>query len=507
MKTERLKGIDLKAVESEYEIKTILEEMELSLIKNMKRNLSEHLDEEIAEEFDWPQWQALKLKNLGRFSEENREIFNSYAENLSKDTIKSLKKQYAEGKVKTAKEAIKANIIDSKDFRYGGSFFGINDKKLLALIKSAKVDMQDVKTATLRKMNDVYRSTIYKSQIFANAGVKTVQQAIDLATKDFLKKGIDCIQYKDKSYHNISDYVDMYIKTTNKRANLMGQGSMRSELGITTVYISKHGGSCGKCTPWEGKVYIDDVWSGGTEEDGDYKLLSTAISGGLFHPRCQHGVSTYIDGISNDADEIIEENENTDTQKLQRHKKEYKRLATGSIYSENVLNYESKVKELQNRIESSKIELTNDEQYAINQYISSDSYKINEALRNNISFSKIQREMVKNLDKALDKMPDYSGNIVRMMEIRDKKTLRKFINSNRIDEIQKWNEYLSFSNKTDYNSKANIEIWVKSNKAKDITKYNKEESEILYKRNSRFKTLAKQKIGDKYYILWEEIDE
>ena len=80
----------------------------------------------------------------------------------------------------------------------------------------------------------------------------------------------------------------MAIRTANKRANLMGEGEMRKKLGNSLVYVSKHGGACDKCTQWEGRVYIDDVWSGGKEilkkdSSKNYPLLSQAIEGGLFH--------------------------------------------------------------------------------------------------------------------------------------------------------------------------------------------------------------------------------
>ncbi len=40
-------------------------------------------------------------------------------------------------------------------------------------------------------------------------------------------------------------------------------------------------------------MLIDDVYSGGSQEDGDYMLLSQAMEQGLYHPRCRHGLGTY----------------------------------------------------------------------------------------------------------------------------------------------------------------------------------------------------------------------
>lgn len=497
-------------MQNEYDIKTIMEEIEMQLIASMKRTLWSHKEDEKAKGFDWPQWQALKIKQFEDYKKANKEIFNNNTKNLNKNIYKNIKEQFKEGASKTKKSALKAGVIKKDDFKLGGSFFGLNDRKLNALIKSTKSDIKDVKYATLRMANDQYRQIIYKAQVFANTGAGTVKQAIDMASNDFLKRGFNCIEYKNGSRHNIADYCDMAIRTANKRANLMGEGEMRKKLGNSLVYISKHGGACGKCTPWEGRVYIDDVWSGGKENDGKYPLLSTAIAGGLFHPRCHHGASTYYEGINDETEEVTQAKEHHNeedkyTQYLQQRQKQYQRLATGSLLTENVLNYQNKVNELQNQIESSKISLTDDEQYAINQYISSESYKINEILRNNLKLNNNQKNIIKHLDKALNKCKNYNGKIVRVLDITDSKKLKEFIELNKLNKLIIFNEYLSFSNKSNYNENANVIIYIVSSKAKDLRKFNPDESEILYPRNSRFIVENIKKINDKYYLLWREI--
>lgn len=348
-------------MQKEYDIKSIMEEIEQDLIVRMKRTLWSHKEDEKAKNFDWPQWQALKIKQFEEYKNANKEIFNEKTKGLNRYIYKHIKDQFKEGASRTNKEAIKAGFVKKEDSQLGGSFFGLNHRKLDALIKSTKEDMKDVKYATLRMANDQYRQIIYKAQVYSNTGAGTVKQAIDMATKDFLERGFNCIEYKDGSRHNIADYCDMAIRTANKRANLMGEGEMRKKLGISTVYISKHGGACDQCTPWEGRVYIDNVWSGGKAEDGQYPLLSTAIEGGLFHPRCKHGASTYFDGINTEPEEVTQAKHNHDkedkyTQYLQQKQKQYERLAIGSLLPENVLNYQNKVNELQNKIDSSKIE-------------------------------------------------------------------------------------------------------------------------------------------------------
>lgn len=360
-------------MQTEYNIKEIFEEIENELILSMKRTLWSHKEDEKVKGFKWPQWQAMKLKQIEDFKKSNQEIFKNKNTILDNLVYKEMKKQFKEGASRTNKDAIKKGIIKKSDSQISGSFFGLNDRKIKALIKSTTNDINDVKYATLRMANDQYRQIIYKAEVYANTGVKTVKQAIDMASQEFLLRGFNCIEYKNGSRHNIVDYCDMAIRTANKRANLMGEGEMRKKLGVTTVYISKHGGACDKCVPWQGRVYIDDVWSGGKKEDGKYPLLSTAIEGGLFHPRCQHGSSTYYEGINEEPEEVTqalsEQHNDEYTQALQRQKRQYERLALGSLLPENVLNYQNKINELKNQIDGSKIEITDDEQYAINQYI------------------------------------------------------------------------------------------------------------------------------------------
>lgn len=498
-------------MQNEYDIKAIMEEIEEELIVKMKRTLWSHKEDEKAKGFDWPQWQALKIKQFEEYKNANKEMFNEKTKGLNRYIYKHIKDQFKEGASRTNKEAIKAGFIKKEDSQLGGSFFGLNHRKLDALIKSTKEDMKDVKYATLRMANDQYRQIIYKAQVYANTGAGTVKQAIDMASKDFLSRGFNCIEYKDGSRHNIADYCDMAIRTANKRANLMGEGEMRKKLGNPLVYISKHGGACDQCTPWEGRVYIDDVWSGGKTEDGQYPLLSTAIEGGLFHPRCQHGVSTYYEGINDEPEEVTQAKHNHDkedkyTQYLQQRQKQYERLAIGSLLPENVLNYQNKAKELQNRIESSKIELSDEEQYAVNQYISAESYILNETLREGLELTEQQKVLINNLDKALNKIPKYEGNVTRSLML-DKEELNNFVKMHKEGNLVRYKAYTSTTAGARYNDESNIELHIKSKNGIDIRQFNNEEQEILFKRNTKFKVEAVKKINDIYHIIMEEINE
>lgn len=473
-------------MQDEYDIKKIMEEIEMQLIASMKRTLWSHEEDEKAKGFDWPQWQALKIKQFEDYKKANKEIFNNNTKNLNKNIYKNIKEQFKEGASKTKKSALKAGVIKKDDFKLGGSFFGLNDRKLNALIKSTKSDIKDVKYATLRMANDQYRQIIYKAQVFANTGAGTVKQAIDMASKDFLTRGFNCIEYKNGTRHNIADYCDMAIRTANKRANLMGEGEMRKKLGNSLVYISKRGGACDKCTSWEGRVYIDDVWSGGKENDGKYPLLSTAIAGGLFHPRCHHGASTYYEGINDEPEEVTQAKEHHNeedkyTQYLQQRQKQYQRLATGSLLTENVLNYQNKVNELQNKIESSKIEknskytaetLINKLDIDINEYKPFGKY---DPFENNIQekVSKLlgyDRNINKLSKEKYDKIN--SNEIIRVVSGRRGKTANEIYNNTIAGNIQ-------YSDNTNSNYGRGIYFGDISIKSRIISDYAKKDNRII----------------------------
>ena len=211
----------------------------------------------------------------------------------------------------------------------------------------------------LRYSNDQYRKIIYDAQVYANTGSGTVQQAVDMATKDFLSKGINSIEYANGAMVNIASYAEMAIRTANKRAYLQGEGTKRAEWGIHTVLVPNRGGGCPYCIKFQGKIFIDDVWSGGTEaesKDTGYPLLSTAIKAKLFHPNCKDTIVTYFPGITSDIEPPTREQLKTKTERYileqkqrdnERKIRKYARLELGSTDAENVEKYHNKKLEWQ----------------------------------------------------------------------------------------------------------------------------------------------------------------
>ena len=288
---------------ADYDISSAFEAIENELIDSMMRNFSRHRAEETKEGYNWSQWQSEQLKSLEQYRKSNAKKFNKQFSEINGKVSEMLKTSRADGNAKQEAKILQAikdgfKAPDKPSKTSTAEFFKVNDRKLDALIKSTTDDLKRAETAVLRMSNDKYRKAIFNAQVYANSGAGTYEKAVDMACRDMLRAGLNCVEYKNGARHTLSDYAEMAIRTANKRAYLRGEGEKRAEWGISTVVVNSRQGGCPDCAQYIGCVFIDDVYSNGSKKDGDYPLLSEAISNGLFHPRCKDSTSTYYEGIT-----------------------------------------------------------------------------------------------------------------------------------------------------------------------------------------------------------------
>lgn len=363
------------------DIARIFEEIELRLIASLKRNLSRHKAEEEKEGFEWSAWQAEKLNNIDNFRKDNVQIADEYVDVIDDGTRQLMTDQFHEGE-HTAEQSVidvsesGVNVPDvpaqpqppeAPTAIPDDHFFGVNKPKMDKLMEDVTTLEKTALTAAVRNMDDVYRTTLNKVQLMMGTGSITLNEAIDLATRDFLDKGINCIVYADGRRVNIADYVRMALRTTSTRATLQGAAKRFAELGYDTVLISQYGGCSETCEPYQGKVYIDDVftiWNG--ERSGDFgksnycdkwfMLLSVAIRGGLFHPNCRHTMGQYIEGLTKipqpiPAEKIREQRELEEKQRaMERKIRALKRKVEGTQDEKKVKEYKRKLREEQGKL-------------------------------------------------------------------------------------------------------------------------------------------------------------
>lgn len=298
---------------SDYNIKEAFERIENELIDSMMRNFSRHRAEETKEGYNWTQWQAEQLKSLEEYRKHNAKKFGKRFKNINSKVEEMIRTAKADGNASQEAEILEAvkdgfKAPKKPSAHSTAEFFKVNDRKLDALIKSTTDDLKRAETAVLRMSNDKYRKAIFNAQVAMNTGAVTYEKAVDIACKDMLNAGLNCVEYKNGARHTISDYADMAVKTANKRAYLRGEGEKRAEWGVSLVVVNSRQGGCPDCAKYIGKVFIDDVYSNGKKSDGNYPLLSTAIKNGLFHPRCKDSTSTYYPELD-DLDAPLSEDE------------------------------------------------------------------------------------------------------------------------------------------------------------------------------------------------------
>lgn len=349
-----------------YDIGAAFEAIENELISSMIRNMRRHKLEEIDEDKQWTMWQSEMLKSLEKYKHDNQKKYGKQFKdiNVQIKTLISLSRSEGEMAQEIAiLEAIR-NGFPAKRISKGATaeFFKVNDRKLETLINATMNDMQKAEIAVLRMANDQYRKVIYNAQVYANTGAGTYEKAVDMATEDFVKAGLNCVQYANGARHTLADYADMAIRTASKRAYLQGEGQKRQEWGISTVIMNKRGNPCPKCLPFVGKVLVDDVWSNGPKDGKSpvtgikYPLMSKAIAAGLYHPRCKDSHTTYFEGISTppeksrytkaELSELVQKQEQESRQQYaRRQEKKFGRLADFSLDPENQKKYKQKQKE------------------------------------------------------------------------------------------------------------------------------------------------------------------
>ncbi len=336
------------------EIADIFAEIELKLIASLKEALK------TGKTVDYSSFKLQTLRSMEAYRKRCSDIWVSFLPMIEKETEELLDAAYKDG-VRDVELQHKQMFPDDDpsdsvvgDLRQ--SFAGVNTRRMDSLIEDVNHNIHTAQSASLRMMDDVYREVVYKAEIHHATGAVTMPQAVDQAVKDFLERGINCIEYSNGRRVNIATYAEMALRTASLRSKLRGEAAKRRELGVDTVLVSQYGACSDTCLPWQGRVYIDDVWGNsgnlwivdgrGQSINGKwYPLLSEAVDGGLFHPNCRHGVTTWYEGVSRmptplDVTAVRERSRLEQRQReLERKVRKWKRLEEGSQTPEAIAKY------------------------------------------------------------------------------------------------------------------------------------------------------------------------
>lgn len=455
----------------DYDISEAFARIENELISSMFRNFKRHRAEETKEGYNWEMWQTIQLKVMEEYRRKNKKKFSKEFASLNARIDEFIRQERADGSanqeikiLEAIKKGYKPKHIFSGHAETSAEFIKMNTRKMDALIRATVNDAERAEHAVLRMANDQYRKIVFNAQVYAASGAGTYEKAVDMAAKDFLRAGINCIEYKNGARHGIRDYISMSLSTAGKRAYLTGEGEMRREWGESLVIMNKRGNPCPMCAPFVGKVLIDDVWSGG-RPDGKHMLMSTAIAKGLYHPRCKDGHTTYFEGISDEGKpyteserrELIEQyNAEQKRRYAENQSEKFRRMSENFLDEDNRRMYGKKADEwkktaenyIDNSSRSGIIKADNKliistQFFAEKDIANQESNSLKRALRNYQKRIDEHKLKISNPEKYVDDWENYNERRKQGLIKHWQKEINNFEKSiqNRVDELKKRGDY------------------------------------------------------------------
>ncbi|MBD8007454.1 ADP-ribosyltransferase [Bacillus norwichensis] len=208
------------------------------------------------------------------------------------------------------------------------------------------------------------------------------------------------------------------------------------------------------------------------------------------HPNCLCYLSEVLEDTDAFIDRLIEWNRDPSSQPdiEQWYQQDYKVHKDGDI-------------------DRDSMHLSTNEQGALNRYISSESYTLNEKLRNRLDLSSTEQNLVNELDSALRKMPKFEGDLTRSLYFNSDESIQAFLKDHEIGNEKQYNEYISTTKGDIYNAKGQVQLYIlNAKKGRDISQFNQGEQEILYERGSKFVVKEIEELNGTYHVLMEEYD-
>lgn len=146
--------------------------------------------------------------------------------------------------------------------------------------------------------------------------------------------------------------------------------------------------------------------------------------------------------------------------------------------------------------------LSEEDVYALDQYKKSGvAYPLNYSLRNGLELSEQESDLVRRIDAALDKLPEYTGTVYRLVSAASLDDVEAFEQTHKTLGYIRYYAYTSTSADAPYDPTMEYQFVIRSRHGRDMRRYNPLEQEILFKRGTVF--IITKRIGNTFYM--EEI--
>ena len=505
------------------------------------------------------EWQLQRLKELNGLTEENAKIIAKYSGKTVEEVNRIFERAREIGMTRdetVIQEGVRLGILneinpDTEEL--------IVREILTNATKEVLTTFNKQNNSLLASAGDEYRNIVNKVSSQVLAGTKTTNKAMQEAVSQLAEKGLTGFTARNGARWSTEAYTKMVIRSNTRNTINRIQEERIKNSGGNYIEVSSHIGARPLCAKDQGQVFsfngdttpIEDLYGNRI----NVRAWSSSTRGepaGIFGINCRHSGHMFIPGISVKREMDFTKAENDETYIESQKQRLYERTIRNKKREIAMLKQtgaeDSYIRRKQNSLSnigkeylvfldktgrtritanewigsstispknSTKIitpyqskkkkngsnQLTKQDIGFIKDWVSSDSYKINDLLRNNRKISKEWKTKINGINNAIKKQPKYEGNIVRVLEIND---LSSFLKDYEIDKPIKYKEFLSFSDKEGYNNKANVKIYVVSKHGRDIRDFNQDESEILYPTDSSFIVKNIKQQDGVVYILLEE---
>ena len=538
--------------ELEEQVERIYIDMENELLLNIAKKLSAGKPMEIDKWDEVNQqplvgsgevneWQLQRLKELDGLNEENAKIIAKYSGKTVEEVEKVFDRAREIGMTRDEtiiSEGVKLGILNEIDpIAEDLAVKGI----LGHAIESVLTTFNSQNNSLLVSAGEEYRNIVNRVSTQVLAGTKTTNKAMQEAVTQLAEKGLTGFTAKNGAQWSPEAYTKMVIRSNTQNTINSIQDERIKMSGGDYIEVSSHLGARPLCSQDQGQVFS---LSGNTSSIQDLhgkgikvRAWSSSTYGkpaGIFGINCGHSRYMFVPGLSVKREMDFTKEENDEAYIEKQRQRQYERAIRNKKREIAMLKEtgaeDSYIRRKQNSLSNTRKEylefldrtgrtritanewigstnitksinpnkqLTEDELYAITKYVGPDSYNINEQLRNGIEMNENDKEIVRTLDNALQKMPKFTGNVTRSVDIKGE-DMDYFLRDYVVGNVIEYKAYTSTTKGEIYNPDVRVQMDILSNSGRNITKYNKDEQEILFARNSKFRVINVDKSNDFY---------
>jgi len=269
-----------------------------------ERRIVERIAAHVANGVGSPNWEVESLRNAQSLRRESVAILAQAGDNHAQafDALA--------GKAYTRAGAASLRDLPIADVVHAGSLQKRSAVRSVAREVSGVVRAAD--SQILRKVDDVFRSTVGKTTRAVVARGISRKEAAKEALNDLVKQGE--VTFTDKRGRNwrLPDYVDMATRTGVAKAQMKGHEDTLRANGVDYVVVQPGPRACPICDKWArsilstngvaGTQRTENIVSGNSTTVTVDATLDQARLAGFQHPNCRCSLRAYLPGVTKRAD-------------------------------------------------------------------------------------------------------------------------------------------------------------------------------------------------------------